>query len=50
MNHGHEEVAEEGEGDEPDDDGFHGINRLEGAAEAGVENAEREEGDGGGKE
>lgn len=44
MNHGHEEVAEEGEGDEPDDDGFHGGGGSERGAETGVDCAEGEEG------
>ena len=50
INHGHEEVAKQGEGDEPDEDGFHGGVGSEGAAVAGVERAQGEEREGSGEE
>jgi hypothetical protein len=47
ADHGHEEIEEEEEGDEPDEDGFHGDRGrvLEFLAEADVEAAENEERD-----
>ncbi len=50
VDHGHQEVADEQEGDDADDEGFHGDGELERAAEAGVERADGEEGDGHGDE
>jgi hypothetical protein len=48
ANHGHEEIEKEGEGDEPDENGFHGGQGrgLELFAEAEVETADDEKGDG----
>jgi hypothetical protein len=43
--HRHREVNEQGEGDEPDEDGFHGF-QLEGCAAVGVKPADDEEGGG----
>ncbi len=44
--HRHREVGEQGEGDEPDEDGFHGGGRLEGFAAVDIEPGEDEK-DGG---
>jgi len=44
--HRHREVGEQGKGDEPDDDGFHGGGRLECFAAFGVKPADDKEGDG----
>lgn len=53
ADHGHEEIEKKKEGDEPDEDGFHGdqvrsdqVRGLELFAEAEVEAADDEEGDG----
>jgi hypothetical protein len=48
MDHGHEEVAEQGEGDEPDEDGFHGFVGLERSAETDIKNRRHEQRDDGG--
>jgi hypothetical protein len=47
--HGHEEVEEQKQGDEADDDGFHGGGRLEGFAAVGVRTADDEKGQKGGE-
>jgi hypothetical protein len=44
--HRHREVSEQGEGDEPDEDGFHGGGWLERFAAFGVKPADDEEGGG----
>ena len=44
--HRHREVSEQGKGDEPDKDGFHGDGRLEGFAAVDIEPGEDEK-DGG---
>ena len=46
LDHGHEEVGEEAQGDQSHDDVFHGVCDLEVAAEAHVERADDEEGSG----
>jgi hypothetical protein len=42
--HRHHEVGEQGEGDEPDEDGFHGAGGLEGFTATGIEPGEDEAG------
>ena len=45
RDHGLEEVAEQGEGDQPDDDGFHGSEGLERSTETDVQRRRGEEGE-----
>jgi hypothetical protein len=46
VEHGDNEVADEQNGDDADEDGFHGIARLEGVAKQGVNHAEGKEAEG----
>ena len=46
MDHGHDEVADEEDGDDADDDGFHGMAGSECFTESGIKGTECEEAEG----